>query len=219
MQQESSFNPTSLNKSEGAYGLMQWREDRRQALEDFARSRGTAAADPYTQLDFIGHEMQGSEARNAAPFLAAQDLPTANTALRQYIRYGSDTEQSRLNNAKAFYSPGAPADAAQPPVGLLSPQPTQSTPPQLSGGFLGPSLTPALAPPTQTAQAAQQPDVGAALQSQQLGANLGKIGMSLMAPQMQAPPLMAAPRPPVDLNRIQAVLAQQPRPAGWTFRG
>ena len=36
MMQESSLNPSAVNESEGAFGLMQWRLDRRKALEDFA---------------------------------------------------------------------------------------------------------------------------------------------------------------------------------------
>lgn len=102
IQQESNFNPAALNKDEGAFGLLQWRLDRRKALEDFAARRGTGPADLGTQLDFIRQEMGGPEAKSAAPFLASDSLPAANAALRKYIRYGDDSETTRLGYARKF---------------------------------------------------------------------------------------------------------------------
>jgi Phage tail lysozyme len=54
--QESNLNPTVRGDNGSAYGLAQWRLDRRSALEGFARQRGGHHADPYTQLDFLLHE-------------------------------------------------------------------------------------------------------------------------------------------------------------------
>ena len=102
MQQESSFNPNSDNTREGAVGILQWRQDRRQALDAFAAARGKQATDLDTQLDFVAHEMKGSEAASAKPFLEAKDLESANAALHGYIRYGDDTEPTRLAYAKGF---------------------------------------------------------------------------------------------------------------------
>jgi len=115
IQQESSGNPSALNQGEGAYGLIQWRLDRRKALEDFAKSRGTSPDDPYAQLDFIGHEMRGTESRNAAPFLAATDLPSANSALKRYIRYGDNSEGVRLSNAAGLLGQSPSGQPTQVP--------------------------------------------------------------------------------------------------------
>jgi hypothetical protein len=109
MKQESEFSPGANNPKEGAYGLIQWRLERRADLENFAASQGRPANDLNTQLDFIKYEMtKGKEARNAAPFLAATDLSSANRALKGYIRYGDNTEGTRLANAQAYASGKVP---------------------------------------------------------------------------------------------------------------
>jgi hypothetical protein len=105
MKQESNFSPGADNPGEGAHGLIQWRQDRRTNLQNFAAAQGTPVDDLNTQLDFLKHEMtQGSEAKSAAPFLASTDLAGANAALHGYIRYGDNTEPVRLANAQAFAS-------------------------------------------------------------------------------------------------------------------
>lgn len=120
MQQESNFNPGAINANEGAHGLIQWRLDRWQGLQNFAASRNTSPFDRDTQLDYIGHEMRGSEARNSGPFMAATDIPSANTALRRYIRYGDNSEGARLSYAqKAAGQPYTPVMSGSP-----QPQPT-----------------------------------------------------------------------------------------------
>ena len=110
MMQESSLNPSALNQKEGAFGLMQWRLDRRKALEDFARGQGKDPSDFTTQLDFIGHEMAGPESGSASGFLMAGDLPSANAALKKYIRYGDQSLDKRLANSQGLLNI-APTDA------------------------------------------------------------------------------------------------------------
>jgi hypothetical protein len=107
MKQESEFRPSVVNPGEGAQGLIQWRQDRLTNLKNFAASSGKDYTDPNTQLDFIVHEMTGSEAKNAAPFLNATDVQSANAALKKYIRYGDNTEPVRLKNALAYAGDGA----------------------------------------------------------------------------------------------------------------
>jgi len=115
MQQESNFNPGAINQGEGAHGLLQWRLDRWQNLQNFAASRGTSPFDRDTQLDYIGHEMKGPEARNASGFMAATDIPGANAALRRYIRYGDNSEGARLSFAqKAAGQPYTPVMSGSP---------------------------------------------------------------------------------------------------------
>ena len=119
MQQESNFSPGALNQKEGAFGLLQWRADRRVNLENFARSQGKPANDLDAQLDFIRYEQtKGAEAGNAQGFLASNDVGSANAALKRYIRYGDNSEGTRLTNAQAFASgktatPGAAEGAPQ----------------------------------------------------------------------------------------------------------
>jgi hypothetical protein len=133
MQQESSFNPTQVNPKEDAHGLLQWRLDRWQALQDFAKARGTSPADRETQLDFIGHEMGGSERKAGSKFLAATDLPSANAALKSYIRYGDNSSDTRLSNAarvlgQPSQNPGQIATQNPGQVATQNPSPSASLP-------------------------------------------------------------------------------------------
>lgn len=109
IQQESSFNPAAYNKSSNAQGLMQWRLDRATGLANYARDTGRSAQDVDTQLDYIVHEMQGPEAKNVKDFLTAQDVQSANAALKKYIRYGDTEAGNRLGYAQAFADAPAPA--------------------------------------------------------------------------------------------------------------
>lgn len=134
MKQESGFDPASVNSREDAHGLLQWRQSRWQALQDYAKSRGTDPTDRDTQLDFIRQEMGGPEKRAGDRFLAAADLPSANAALKGYIRYGDQSQGTRLANASPYLtdqssptpatSPAVPPAPAFGPAGLAPAQPT-----------------------------------------------------------------------------------------------
>lgn len=56
--QESGYN-TNAENSIGAYGLVQWLNERRTALENYAASKGTSPSDLLTQLEFIDKELMG----------------------------------------------------------------------------------------------------------------------------------------------------------------
>lgn len=156
MQRESSFDPSAVNPKEDAHGLIQWRNDRWQALQDFAKQRGTEPTDRETQLDFIGHEMGGSERKAGSRFMAATDLPGANDALKSYIRYGDDSAATRLANASRILgAPIAEGGAPVPP----SPQPVATPSPPAQTGML--SGMPGLEPGGAAAPAASPAPPGA----------------------------------------------------------
>jgi hypothetical protein len=111
MKQESEFRPGVVNPGEGAQGLIQWRQDRLTGLKNFAAQNGQDYTDPNAQLDFIVHEMTGSEAKNSQAFLKATDVQSANAALKKYIRYGDNTQPVRLQNAMAYAGDGAGSPA------------------------------------------------------------------------------------------------------------
>lgn len=95
-QQESGFRTNAFNAGEGAFGMGQWRLDRRTGLGAFAAARGQPVTDPRLQLDWTLAEMRGPEARAGRMFFGAQDLGSANTAMRRYLRYGDASEATRL---------------------------------------------------------------------------------------------------------------------------
>lgn len=107
-QQESGFDTTRWNPDEGAGGLFQWRQDRLTGLQNYAHKTGRDPADLNAQMDYVVAEMTGPEAKSAAPFLAAQDVASANAAVKKFIRWGDNSDAARLKYAQAFAN--APGD-------------------------------------------------------------------------------------------------------------
>ena len=197
--QESGGNPSALNQKEGAFGLSQWRLDRRENLENFAKSQGKDPSDPNTQLDFIKVEMTGPEKKAGAAFLAAPDLPSASAALKPYIRFGDNSADVRLNNATSLYNQlngdkvgalavGKPVDPVSPinPTSTASDAPAAAEPAapapsaldNLASSLTGPKEQQTAAAPKQVEYAPlqqiqmPQPNMG---QSQQIAAAIARM--------------------------------------------
>jgi len=191
IEQESGFDPNNLNKKEGAYGLLQWRNDRLANLQKYALANGKDPSDWRTQLDFAHQEMGTTEAKSAAPFLQSQDVSSANAALKRYIRYGDNSEGTRLKNA-TNYLPATPNFQ----IAQATPQPAPQTAQQ--------------APP---AQQVEQP-AAKPIQAPQANPNLPAFSwsprpMPVSAPvPVQAPAMqLAPPMPPrqIDPRLLQAL--------------
>jgi hypothetical protein len=111
LKRESNFDPNAYNSEEGAYGLMQWRGPRFQALQGFANSQGKPWNDPGVQADFIGHELRTTERGNAQNFFAAQDVDSATKAFgNQVVRFGDKSLPDRQAAARSIYG----TDTGQP---------------------------------------------------------------------------------------------------------
>jgi hypothetical protein len=96
----------------------------------------------------------GPESRPGSAFMATDDLGAANDALKKYIRYGDNSQSTRLQYAQNFLKGGGVSDtgALNVPTELVPAQrrPTPGAYPALSGGavagpgILGPTLGPAV---------------------------------------------------------------------------
>ena len=53
MLKASGGKPPQVNQTEGANGLLQWRLDRWDNLQKFAKDQGKSPTDPDVQLDFV----------------------------------------------------------------------------------------------------------------------------------------------------------------------
>lgn len=135
--QESGGDPTNVNQKEGAHGILQWRLDRWDGLQNFAKAQGKSPLDPDVQMDFVGHEMRGPEAKAGAGFLAANDLPSASAALKPFIRFGDASAPTRLANAQALMS--ARAGMLPPTAQAASAGAPQTAPTATPGASVAPA--------------------------------------------------------------------------------
>jgi hypothetical protein len=189
MLQESGGDPTNVNPKEDAHGLLQWRGDRWDNLQALAKSRGVSPTDPNVQLDFIGQEMAGPEAKAGAAFNAGgDDLAATSAALKRYIRFGDNSDGARLNNARGLLSQPGIANAGMIPQ--ASPAPVQQ----------GTAPAAGVAPNTSPAAVAPAPDDTAFMASLQ---NIPKMLAAQQANQQYAP----APIAPDNLRARMAAIA------------
>jgi hypothetical protein len=107
--QESKLNSGAQNKSEGSYGLAQWRLSRLADLTSFAASKGKDIGDPKTQLDFIMHELRGKEKKAGQMLFASKTAEEAANNFGTYYERPKTVEASRAkyaSKALAEYKPG-----------------------------------------------------------------------------------------------------------------
>lgn len=101
MQTESSFKTDAYNKGEGAIGLCQWEGGRRVELEKFAASEGKPVTDWHVQVDFMMHEMKGSEGKAWQALQAATTPAQAASVFDQYYERSSGAARGeRMANAE-----------------------------------------------------------------------------------------------------------------------
>ncbi|MGF6230526.1 hypothetical protein QFZ27_004481 [Inquilinus ginsengisoli] len=125
---ESGGNPGAVGDGGTAFGLMQWRGDRRAALEAFAAQKGTSPADIGTQLEFATYELAGSEASAGSALKNATDLPAALDAAIGFERpagwsaanpRGGHNYEGRAQYARDF-DPGALPDRQSATAQILA---------------------------------------------------------------------------------------------------
>lgn len=146
--ESAGMNPRALGDNGTAFGLAQWRGDRRENLEGFARARGVEAADFDAQVDFVAHELKGSGAHGGGSERAAwgrlQKAETVEDAARTFMQAyerpaASAARRSlpeRTQFAQAAFSGGTLADG----------RPTQR-PADLNTAYASLAPTPAAALP------------------------------------------------------------------------
>lgn len=116
LQENSAMDP-SLSNSIGATGIAQWLGGRLDALKEFAARKGTAWNDFDTQLEFIDHEMRGSESFAFSKLQEATTPEEAAYAVRKfYERPGDDeaNDEARMANARAIFDKNKPKPKNKP---------------------------------------------------------------------------------------------------------
>ncbi|NKY31761.1 hypothetical protein HGA13_01545 [Nocardia speluncae] len=105
LQVESGFDTGAYNPGEGAIGLAQWLGGRRENLEAFAAKRGADVTDWRTQIDFMVHELEGSE---SGAMRRLKDTTSAGQAAavfdEYYERSSGEARGQRIANAESIAS-------------------------------------------------------------------------------------------------------------------
>ncbi|WP_063043280.1 phage tail tip lysozyme [Nocardia pseudovaccinii] len=107
MQVESGFDTGAYNPGEGAIGLCQWEGGRRTALEAFAANdpQHRSITDWHLQVDFMMHELRGSESGAYGQIKAANSAGAAAAAFDQYYeRSSGEARGQRVANANSIAS-------------------------------------------------------------------------------------------------------------------
>ena len=89
-----------MTNSIGAYGIVQWLDGRRENLNAFAKARGTKDNDLDTQIDFIDHELKGSENYALQELLKTDNIEDATYAVRKFYERPGEHEANDANRLR-----------------------------------------------------------------------------------------------------------------------
>jgi len=104
MMTESSMRTNANNCAEGAIGLCQWEGPRRTALEHFAEAQGKPVTDWHVQVDFMMHELKGSESGALDRLQHAGTAQQAAAVFDRYFERSAGTSRGqRMANAENIY--------------------------------------------------------------------------------------------------------------------
>jgi hypothetical protein len=93
--QESGLNPAIIQPNGEGHGLAQWGGGRFAALQEFAASKNKPWQDLQTQLEYVMHELHGSESGAYGAIKSATTLDQAVNAIgSKYERYGIEGDRS-----------------------------------------------------------------------------------------------------------------------------
>ena len=99
--QESKLSPTVVNPSSGATGLAQWLGGRLVALRQYANRQNKPVRSLETQLNFIWHELKGSESAAYGAIKRTRSLADAvRTIAFKYERMGANEVGDRMSPAR-----------------------------------------------------------------------------------------------------------------------
>ncbi len=118
----AGLNTKAVGDGGAALGMGQWNGPRKRALLAFAQKRGKDPADLDTQIDFLEHEFQTTEAGAWAQIKAAKTWQDATLiASRKFWRPGDPREANRLAYAKSVYEQYAAGSVPAWKKGVISP--------------------------------------------------------------------------------------------------
>ncbi len=116
LQQESRFDPTSINPRGKEFGVVQWDPKiRKRALFSFAKAAGLDPRMLDTQLDFIIHELDTTERSARDAIYGATNVRDATVAASErYFRPGNPMMNNRIRNTQGLTLPGGGGSGAGP---------------------------------------------------------------------------------------------------------
>ena len=110
---ESGFNAAAVGDNGNAFGIWQHNGPRRAALEAFARQAGKPMFDPDVQMDYLMHELNGSE---AAAWGKIQRATTPNEAAAAVLNHFERPAEGHRARRERAYLGAAPVAAKRATV-------------------------------------------------------------------------------------------------------
>lgn len=103
-QQESGCDPTSLQAGGEGHYLAQWGGSRLTELEAFAKSKKKSVTDLGVQLEFVYHELHGTESGSLASIQKTKTVKEATEIICEtYERAGEPMMENRIKYAEEAY--------------------------------------------------------------------------------------------------------------------
>lgn len=103
---ESSLNTRASGDHGTAHGLFQWRKDRWQALQDYAKKTGRSPDDFNVQKEFAAMELESTESKALKKLKQTGNAADASRSINQYYErsadtLGSDMDLNRIRQTRA----------------------------------------------------------------------------------------------------------------------
>lgn len=189
---ESSFNTGAVNRTSGAFGLMQWAYGRKARLMQFAQQKGKPATDLNVQLDYIVWELKGGNAYETSQFKKAMaygpDVASKTKGFAYEVERASNAEiqgslAKRIGAAKSVYgSSVSPAQQKQQVADVSA----QRASVQAQTPSLAPTRTSTTPTPTPTSTSTSTPTSNAQVASTQTQQTMATAQVSPVQPMSSA---------------------------------
>lgn len=100
---ESGFKPTAVGDGGTSFGIAQWHNGRGAAMKAWTSSHGYSTTSFKGQLDYLWHEMNGSESNALSKLKATSSPYDAGMAFQRYFERPAVINPARGQAAARFY--------------------------------------------------------------------------------------------------------------------
>ena len=101
---ESNFNPSAVGDGGTSFGIAQWHFGRGDAMKAFCQNNGYSTTSFKGQLEYLWHELNGSESNALSKLRATSSPYDAGMAFCRYFERPAVIDPARGQDATRFYN-------------------------------------------------------------------------------------------------------------------